>query len=82
MRTYNNQYNKRKVNCAYDFISKSGREWKIVTYKDQGNYYMDISYRQNKPGFTFYGTKNRANKEDLFALVDLAQGYLKDSDIF
>lgn len=82
MKTYANQYNNRKVHALYDFVSKSGREWKIVTYKLDGIYYMDISFRQNKADFTFYGTKNRNSKEDLFALVDLARDYLKERDIF
>jgi hypothetical protein len=32
MNTYENQYNDRKVTETYDFVSRSGREWKIKTY--------------------------------------------------
>lgn len=71
-----------KVNDNYELVSKSGRDWKIRTYKLDGVYYTDILWRQNKPDFTFYSTKIDYTKEELFKRVESVKNYLYNKDLY
>lgn len=71
-----------KVNQTYELISKSGKVWKIKTYKLDGVYYTDISYKVFKPEFTFYSTKKDTTKEAMFKRIDSIKSYLYEHDIY
>lgn len=68
----------RNVNQRYEFITKSGQQFKVDHYKVNGYYSIDI-YRLNPDQvWSWYQSFTRDTKQDMFRCVDGNVNYIKE----